>query len=199
MKERYNHKDGKRLPPLRVIAGKIKGRRIEFPPGELDIRPMTAKVRAALFNIIGDCTGMNMLDLFCGSGSISIEAFSRGVESSDLVELDRNRKAIIEKNLEHSGFVNGKHFVSDVISFCERTEKKYDFIMMDPPYIWDKKEELIMLISDKKLLTEKGFLVIQLPRKYQISEEIGDLIRYDMRSYGLNTLMFYKRKDEVVG
>ncbi|OHD05999.1 MAG: 16S rRNA (guanine(966)-N(2))-methyltransferase RsmD [Spirochaetes bacterium GWD1_27_9] len=182
------------LPALRVIAGKIKGRKIECPPGI--IRPMTAKVRAALFNIMGDCTGMKMLDLFCGSGSISIEAFSRGMESSDLVDFDRDKKEITEKNLAHAGFTNGKFHYSDAISFCERTTEKYDFIMIDPPYIWDKKEELIEIISKRNLLKDDGVLVMQLPRKYKISEEIGDLYMYDFRAYGLNTLLFYGKKEE---
>jgi 16S rRNA (guanine966-N2)-methyltransferase len=179
----------KSLPPLRVIAGKIKGRKILCPSGE--IRPMTAKVRAALFNIIGDCSGKKMLDLFCGSGSISIEAFSRGIESSDLVEGDFGKKEVIKQNLEHAGFEKGRLHISDVMSFCGSTSGKYDFIMVDPPYKWDKKEELIEIISNRKLLTDNGFLVIQLPRKYEISETIGELVRYDLRAYGLNTLMFY--------
>jgi 16S rRNA (guanine966-N2)-methyltransferase len=181
------------LPPLHVIAGKIKGRKIECPPGE--IRPMTAKVRAALFNIVGDCTGKKMLDLFCGSGSISIEAFSRGMESSDLVELDSGKKEVIEKNLTHAGFTNAKYHISDVISFCERTTDKYDFIMVDPPYKWDQKEELIKVISEKNILKDDGFLVMQLPKNWKISEKIGDLERYDIRSYGLNTLLFYARTE----
>jgi 16S rRNA (guanine966-N2)-methyltransferase len=185
----------KTLPPLKVIAGKIKGRKIICPAGE--IRPMTSMVRTALFNIIGDCTGMKMLDLFCGSGSISIEAYSRGMESSDLVESDPGKKDVINKNLEHAGFAGGKLHISDVLSFCRSSQKKYDFIMTDPPYIWDKKEELIMIISERRLLSDEGFLVIQLPKKYEISEAIGDLVRYDMRSYGLNTLMFYGYKDEA--
>ena len=183
----------KNLPPLYVIAGKIKGRKIECPKGE--IRPMTARSRAALFNIIGDCSGMDMLDLFCGSGSISIEAFSRGVESSDLVDGDRGKKEIIEKNLLHAGFTNGKLYISDAINFCERTTKKYDFIMVDPPYKMEKKEKLIEVVSEKNLLKDNGFLVIQLPKKYDMDEEIGDLYQFDIRNYGLNTLIFYRKKD----
>ncbi len=182
----------KNLPPLYVIAGKIKGRKIECPKGE--IRPMTAKSRAALFNIIGNCAGMEMLDLFCGSGSISLEAFSRGAESSDLVDGDRGKKEIIEKNLQHAGFSGGKVFISDALLFCKRTTKQYDFIMVDPPYKMEKKEKIIETISENNLLKENGFVVIQLPKKYEISDKIGDLYRYDVRNYGLNALIFYSRK-----
>ena len=79
---------------------------------------MTSKVREALFNIIGDCSGMEMLDLFCGSGSISIEAYSRGIKTADLVESDFGKKKILEKNLENAGFENANLFISDVFRYC---------------------------------------------------------------------------------
>jgi len=196
MKERYEKpRNRKNLPPLHVIAGKIKGRKIICPPGE--IRPMTAKVRAALFNILGDCSGLSMLDLFCGSGSISIEAFSRGMESSDLVELDVGKKSFIEANLLHAGFDKAKLNISEVISFCQRCTNIYDFIMVDPPYKWEQKEELLKTISDFNLLNKNGILVIQLPRTWEISEIIGKLERYDVRSYGLNTLLFYRNSKKL--
>ncbi len=123
MKKRY----------LYVIAGKIKGRKIECPPG--DIRPMTSIVREALFNIIGDCSGIKMLDLFSGSGSISIEAYSRGAESSTIVEKDYGKKETIIKNLKHSGFENAKVVIADAFSYCKNCNEKFDFIMIDPPRI----------------------------------------------------------------
>ena len=184
MKTRKSHK-----PHTRVIAGKIKGKLIEFAPGK--IRPMTSRVKKALFDIIGDCTGMNMLDLFTGSGNICIEAYSRGIESADLVEMDFGKKKIIQKNLENAGFKNINLFIADSFLFCQSCSNKYDFIMLDPPFKWDKKEELIRIIGEKKLLKDNGFLVIHLPKKEIISEKIDELYRYDIRKYGLNMLLFY--------
>lgn len=181
MKKRY----------LYVIAGKIKGRKIECPPGK--IRPMTSIVREALFNIIGDCSGMRMLDLFCGSGSISIEAYSRGVESSVMVEKDYAKKDIIIKNLNHSGFSNAKLVISDAFYYCKNCNDKFDFIMIDPPYNMPNKEDLLKIISDRELLTENGFIVIQLPKKNKIESQIGDLFCYDKRSYGLNAILFFTK------
>jgi len=181
MKKRYLH----------VIAGKIKGRRIECPLGE--IRPMTSIVKEALFNIIGDCSGMKILDLFSGSGSISIEAYSRGAESAVIVEKDYGKKETILKNLSHSGFTNAKVIISDAFSYCRNCNEKFDFIMIDPPYRMENKEDLIKIISERDLLTENGFVVIQLPKKYKIDQQIGDLYCYDRRSYGLNSILFFKR------
>ena len=184
-----NIKKHKKLKALRVIAGKIKGTKIECPPGE--IRPMTSIVREALFDILMNCTDYNVLDLFSGSGAISIEAFSRGAISSDLVELDGRKRETIIKNLEHAKFTNAKLFVSDVISFCNQTTNKYDLIVIDPPYLWNKKEEIIRIISNKKLLKDDGILVMQLPKKDQIADSIDDFVCYDTRNYGLNSLRFF--------
>lgn len=173
-----------------VIAGKIKGMKIEFTPGE--VRPMTSLVKKALFDIIHDCTDLSMLDLFCGSGSISIEAYSRGIEKSDLVESDWNKKKIIEENLEKAGFKNANLIISDVLLYCKNCINKYDFIMVDPPFNWERKEELLEIISESKLLTENGFLVIHLNKKEDLNERIKELICYDIRRYGINKLLFYK-------
>ena len=179
-------------PHPRVIAGKIKGKLIECPPGV--IRPLTSKVKEALFNIIGDCTGMTMLDLFSGSGNISIEAYSHGLKAADIVEMDFGKKKIIERNLKNAGFINASLYISDALLFCERCSNKYDFIMVDPPFKWDKKEELIQLIGEKNLLKDDGFLVIHVHKKNTINKKIAGLYMYDIRKYGLNTLMFYAKK-----
>jgi 16S rRNA (guanine966-N2)-methyltransferase len=185
-------KKGAGKPSPRVIAGKIKGKLIECPKTN-DIRPMTSLVKKALFDIIGGCEGLAMLDLFSGSGNISIEAYSRGLKSADLIEIDWNKKKTIEKNLAGAGFADGKVIISDASGYCRRCSKKYDFIMMDPPFKWAHKEELIRIICEKELLNENGFLVIHLAKKEELPEEIGNLKRYDIRKYGVNVLMFYSK------
>jgi len=187
-----NNKQKKEIKHTYVTSGKIKGRLIENTPGV--VRPMTSKVRQALFNIIGNCEGMEMLDLFCGSGSISIEAYSHGMESSDLVEMDYGKKAVIERNLKKAGFENAFLYSSDAVVFCQRCTRQYDFIMCDPPFAWTFKERLIETISESNLLKDNGFLVIHLPKKEKISEEIGNYIQYDYRNYGINAIAFYKKK-----
>ncbi len=190
-----NIKKHKKLPSLRVIAGRIKGTRIECPPGE--IRPMTSMVREALFNILMDCTDFDVLDLFCGSGAISIEAFSRGAKSSNLVELDKGKREVILKNLEHAKFTGATLFTADVISFCNQAKNRYDLIVIDPPYLWDRKEELIKVIAEKRLLKDDGTLVMQLPKKDKLSDDIGDLTCYDIRKYGLNALHFFTYRESI--
>jgi len=76
---------------MRVVAGRIKNKVVECPAGI--IRPMTSMVKEALFDIIGDCSELKMLDLFTGSGNIAIEAYSRGLEDADMVSLTGIKKA----------------------------------------------------------------------------------------------------------
>jgi 16S rRNA (guanine966-N2)-methyltransferase len=175
----------------RVIAGNLKGLKIEDTPGV--VRPMTSRVKEALFDIIFDCNDIKMLDLFCGSGSLSIEAFSRGAASSYLVESDWGKKEYIENNLKKARFENAKLFISDALSFLKRCNEKYDFIMADPPFKWERKAELLKIIDERKLLSEKGFLVIHIPKKENLPEKVGELICYDTRNYGINTLKFFKQ------
>ena len=193
----------KKLKPeyMHVASGAIRGRRIECPPGI--IRPMTAKVKTALFNIIGDCSEYRMLDLFAGSGCISIEAFSHGLTDGTLVEGDYGKKAILTNNLKHAGWETANPIFMDALTFVQTppaADKRFDFIMADPPFIWDKKVELVTAISKNRFLKDDGFLVLHVPKKEDVPEEIDNLIQYDYRRYGINVLLFYKYKecDEVV-
>ena len=193
----------KKLKPeyMHVASGAIRGRRIECPPGI--IRPMTAKVKTALFNIIGDCSEYRMLDLFAGSGCISIEAFSHGLTDGTLVEGDYGKKAILTNNLKHAEWETANPIFMDALTFVQTppaADKRFDFIMADPPFIWDKKVELVTAISKNRFLKDNGFLVLHVPKKEDVPEEIDNLIQYDYRRYGINVLLFYKYKecDEVV-
>lgn len=179
-------------PNMRVVAGRIKNKKVECPPGE--IRPMTSITKEALFNIIGDCTGLEMLDLFSGSGNIAIEAYSRGLEKADIIEMDHQKKPVIQKNLESAGFTGAKLIMGDALSYCRRITKKYSFIMADPPFPWKLKEALIEVIGNRGLLTDDGFLVVHVHKKEMLPLETEDLICYDERCYGINKLYFYEKK-----
>ena len=186
---------------MHVASGAIRGRRIECPPGI--IRPMTAKVKTAVFNIIGNCSEYRMLDLFAGSGCISIEAFSHGLTDGTLVEGDYGKRTILTNNLKHAGWETATPIFMDALTFVQTppaADKRFDFIMADPPFIWDKKVELVTAISKNRFLKDDGFLVLHVPKKEDVPEEIDNLIQYDYRRYGINVLLFYKYKecDEVV-
>ena len=122
---------------MRVTGGIYGGRKIDCPPGV--IRPAMDRMRESVFAILGDLSGLSFLDLFCGSGSIGIEAASRGAEPVHLVEKDRRKRTVIEKNLS---IVTSeiKPFYYPVEAFIRRATTSYDIVFLDPPFIYKDKK-----------------------------------------------------------
>lgn len=121
---------------MRIIAGTRKGNIIAAPRGEVT-RPTADKVRGAVFNMLGDVTGMNVLDLFAGSGGLALEALSRGAAAAQLVD---NRKAAVQAitaNIAKLRFDNAQIKRRDYRSVLKSAVKKgerFDLIFVDPPY-----------------------------------------------------------------
>jgi 16S rRNA (guanine966-N2)-methyltransferase len=116
---------------LRITGGELGGRRIRVPRG--DVRPTTERVREAIFSILGDVAGARVLDLFCGSGALAIEALSRGAAEATLVD---TRPATARRNLEALGLAERARTVrSDAARFLRRAEaSSFDLVLCDPPY-----------------------------------------------------------------
>lgn len=116
---------------LRIVAGEFGGRRLTSP-GE-GVRPTTERVREAVFSTLGDIAGLRVVDLFCGSGALGLEAISRGAESAVLVDLDTGAA---ERNVEALGLGERVTVVrSSVDDFLTRHEGgEFDLAFADPPY-----------------------------------------------------------------
>ena len=119
------------MAELRITGGELGGRRIRVPRG--DVRPTTERVREAIFSIVGDVAGARVLDLFCGSGALAIEALSRGAAEATLVD---TRPATARRNLEALGLAERARTVrSDAARFLRRAEaSSFDLVLCDPPY-----------------------------------------------------------------
>jgi 16S rRNA (guanine966-N2)-methyltransferase len=118
---------------MRVIAGIAKGRRFATPPGK-QTRPLTDRTREALFSALGDSVeGSRVLDLFAGSGSLGIEALSRGAATAVFVEKSRKAAATLQTNLSKLGF-EGEVFVGDVFGWLGRNKSQFDIAFIDPPF-----------------------------------------------------------------
>ena len=119
------------MAELRITGGEFGGRRIRVPRG--DVRPTTERVREAVFSILGNIAGARVLDLFCGSGALAIEALSRGASEATLVD---TRPATARRNLESLGLVQRARTVrSDAARFLRRAEaSSFDLVLCDPPY-----------------------------------------------------------------
>jgi 16S rRNA (guanine966-N2)-methyltransferase len=120
------------VPELRITGGELGGRRIHAPKGP-KLRPTTERVREAVFSILGDISGARVLDLFCGTGALAIEALSRGASEATLV--DTHPKTARE-NVEKLGLADRASVVrADAVRFLSRAEEgSFDLVLCDPPY-----------------------------------------------------------------
>jgi 16S rRNA (guanine(966)-N(2))-methyltransferase RsmD len=123
---------------MRVIAGRLGGRRLKAPPGRVT-RPTSDRVREALFSMLADVEGARVLDLFAGSGALGIEAVSRGASRAVFVERERGAVAVLEQNLsalelgEEVAEVRRADALAALRSARGRKET-YDLLFIDPPY-----------------------------------------------------------------
>jgi 16S rRNA (guanine966-N2)-methyltransferase len=118
---------------LRITGGELRGRRIRVPKGGRDLRPTTERVREAIFSILGDVSGGRVLDLFCGTGALAIEALSRGADRAVLVD---TRPATARRNLEQLGLGDRAETVrADAARYLRRAkEASFDLVLCDAPY-----------------------------------------------------------------
>jgi 16S rRNA (guanine966-N2)-methyltransferase len=118
---------------MRVVAGRLGGRRLAAPPGgSRAVRPTSDRARETLFALLGDVSDLLVLDLFCGTGALAIEALSRGADSAVLVDTD---PTLARRNVEGLGLSNRCEVVrSDAIRYLERSEERFGLILCDPPY-----------------------------------------------------------------
>ncbi|MGY6171848.1 16S rRNA (guanine(966)-N(2))-methyltransferase RsmD [Candidatus Mycoplasma pogonae] len=148
---------------LRIIAGKYKGIKIDYPDLEIT-RPTTDKVREAIFSSIQfEVQNSICLDLFSGSGAMAIEAVSRG--ATKVIATEKNRKVfqVLNKNIKKLNINNIEIFNTDAITFLEHKKNiEFDFIFLDPPYeLFDILNQSLALIKAHKLLKKHGIIILE--------------------------------------
>lgn len=146
------------LPCVRVVAGDLKGRRIEAPDSEAT-RPTTDKVREAVFNALRSLDvleGARVLDLFAGTGAMGIEALSRGAAHCVFVENDRGALAALRKNLEHLGVSERSTVIaSDAVTNASQ-QPDIDVVIADPPYGYTEWGKLLKGVTAGLVVLESG-------------------------------------------
>ncbi len=182
---------------MRITGGKYCGRKVIIPTGELEIRPAMDRMRESLFSILGPLDGVSFCDLFSGSGCLGLEAASRGATLVHLVEMDRAKKEIMEKNI--SWALEGcdiQIFFSNVLKFIPTSRIQYDIVYADPPFPMSKKTQLAELVDRRKMVKPDGLFIIHFPspEEPQWPERFGSLHLVDTRKYGRNMLKFYKNE-----
>ncbi len=182
---------------MRITGGKLKGRNTKCPDGI--IRPAMDRMRESVFAIIGDLTGKSWLDLFSGSGTIAIEAVSRGSTNVELCEKDKIKSKTLLENVsmteKECGVKIRCHFMA-VELYLKRCKNKYDYIFFDPPFPYKFRQQLLEAVDKNELLTDDGTVMIHYPEEDALPEQIGNLYLSDKRIYGRSIVNFYKRKKE---
>lgn len=148
---------------MRIITGKYKGRHFDVPR-TFKARPTTDFAKENIFNVLMgymDLEGAIALDLFAGTGSISLELVSRGCTKVVSVEADREHAAFIHKCFEKLGDDSDMLIRGDVFRFVKSCRQQFDFIFADPPYALPRLAELPDLIFEHGLLADGGLLVFE--------------------------------------
>ncbi len=177
---------------LRITGGTLKGRRIEVPKGDFEIRPAMDRMRESLFSILGSLAGRSFLDLFSGSGIIALEAASRGASPIACVERDRAKLGLLIQNVSIAPTRIDCHCVP-VERFVLRCEKSYSVVFCDPPFPYAHKSDLVRSIAEKGLVEPGGLLLIHYPSEETLPPSHGLLVMTDEREYGRSVVRFYTR------
>ncbi|HTM90968.1 MAG TPA: RsmD family RNA methyltransferase [Flavisolibacter sp.] len=182
---------------MRIISGSLGGRRISPPANMPYTRPTTDIAKEGLFNILQnqlDFEELKTLDLFGGTGNISYELASRGVNDLTIVEKDQKMFSFIKKTAESLGLQNFKVVKSDVFRFIEQCHEKFDFIFAGPPYALQNIDDLPRLIFKKQLLKENGWFILEhTPRNNYESFPFFN----SARNYGTTVFSIFRRPPSV--
>lgn len=176
---------------MRIIGGKLKGLRF-YPPSNLPVRPTTDMAKEALFNILNnqlDFEGIKVLDLFSGTGNISMEFASRS--AAEVVSVDINMgciKYLKEISKKHQ-MDNIMPFKADVFKFLKEETETFDLIFADPPYDLPQIPLIAEMVFNKGLLKPDGVLIIEHPsnKKLDIHPNFSE-----QRKYGYSSFSFFR-------
>jgi 16S rRNA (guanine966-N2)-methyltransferase len=176
---------------VRVTGGELRGRRLVAPPGRSRaVRPTAERTREAIFAILGArVEGARVLDLYCGTGALAIEALSRGATSATLVDTDPR---LARANVTALGLGERAAVVrSDALRFLRRTDDRFDLILCDAPYnIADRLEgDLDSLIPPR--LVEDGRVIVESAVRRPLA--VGTLEPLTDRRYGDALVRVYRR------
>ena len=178
---------------MRIIAGTLRGRRLN-PPQNLPVRPTTDMARESLFNILNnyvdyeDCT---VLDLFAGTGAVSLEFVSRGAREVTSVDINAQCTDFIKQCAMHLNVRNLHVVRADVFDLLKRANRRFDIVFADPPYALDGLATLPDRVFERQLLTDDGIFVLEHPREHSFEEHPHF---WQHRAYGKVNFTFFANK-----
>lgn len=176
---------------MRIVGGIYKGR-VFKPNKKFKARPTTDIAKESLFNILEnryEFSNKSVLDLFSGTGSISYEFLSRGVDSAILIESNFNHYRFILDVLETLKIENATAFKSDVFKYIKTCSRKFNFIFADPPFEIKNLNEIPNAILNADILEEGGLLIVEHPKEFNFSKHKNFK---EIRNYGKVNFSFFE-------
>ena len=180
---------------MRIIGGKLKGLRLN-PPGNLPVRPTTDMAKEALFNILTnryDLEEIRVLDLFSGTGNISLEFASRGVPEVVSVDLSYGCIQYLKSMARSLDLPAIKPFKADVLKFLQQHSKQYNLIFADAPYDLPQLPSIPRIVFERRLLSPSGVLIVEHPSTIKL-DYYSEFT--DQRKYGYSSFSFFENKAE---
>lgn len=179
---------------MKIVSGTYGGRPLKTLEGKTT-RPTSDKVRGAMFNMIGPYfDGGRVLDLYAGSGGLSIEAVSRGMEQAVLVEKDRRAQGIIASNIQMTKESHKFQLLKmEAHQALNQLQGTFDLIFLDPPYAKEQIVADIEALAERGLLGEEVMVVCETEKAVDLPEEIACLGIWKEKIYGISKVTVYVR------
>lgn len=182
---------------MRVVAGTSRGKKLSAPAG-VSTRPTSDRVKEALFSILSsriDFTDVRVLDVCAGTGSLGIEAMSRGAGSCCFIEYSKSVNAVLEKNLLATGYLDRSEILAmdavRALSVIAGRGRCYDLVFFDPPYDSALYGCVPEALVSSGLLASGSILVVECSIRNRLPESYGCLKRFDRRVYGETALELF--------
>lgn len=185
---------------MRVIAGSAKGHLLKVPKGE-SVRPTADRVKEGVFSSIQQKIFSSIVvDLFAGSGNLTIECLSRGASHGYCIEWDEEHVSCIRENIQKTNF-------SECVTILQKDVKasipwlfqkgiKADLLFMDPPYHRELIQSTLEQLSSYDMLNKDGIIVAEHGKSERSPEKVGSFYRFKQKKYGC-TIISYYRKEEI--
>lgn len=176
---------------MKITSGEFKYRKIEIPK---DIRPTTEKVREAVFSMLGEqIYGADVLDLFAGSGSLGLEAISRGAANCCFNEISRKNFLLLEKNIKNCNAMDRCRIFNDDFRKClDNIEVRFDIVFLDPPYAAGYYDESFQLLQENKLLKKDAIIVAEHLYDNKLQDNYGTISKSKEKKYGTIGVNIYR-------
>ena len=178
---------------MRVIAGTYRSRILDEVNSE-DTRETKDRVKESIFNSLSSAFyDAHVLDLFAGSGSLGIEAISRGSKDCTFVDYSKMAMDTVRSNIQKLGIEKQSTiYFGEYSSYLEKTYQPFDIILLDPPYKLAVIDDIITTVARKKLLSDDGVIVCLYSKNDTLKKENNGIIEYKKKTIGITNISFMK-------